>query len=143
MPNLIAREEIKQVLIKYAHACDRRNWALCDEVFAADVEVKYGSEYQFNGREAVVEMLQSNLGGCGPSQHLLGNFSIRFDEETAYSSCYVRAAHAGAADKKGELYEVWAEYKDELRCVDDHWLIVKREMLVYNELGNRDVLAPA
>lgn len=143
MPNLIAREEIKQVLIKYAHACDQRAWALCDEVFDADVEVNYGGEYRLSGREAVVAMIKSMLGGCGPTQHLLGNFGISFDGDVAYSSCYVRAAHAGAAGKEDLLYEVWAEYKDELRCIDDHWLIVKREMRVYNEVGSRDVLGPA
>lgn len=140
MPNLIAREEIKQALIKYAHACDQRNWALLDEVFATDVEVNYGGEYQLSGRDAAVAMLRSMLDGCGPTQHMLGNFSINFDGDLANCSSYVRAAHAGAAGKEGLLYEVWAEYKDELRCIDDHWLIVKREMQVYNEVGSRDVL---
>ncbi len=142
MPNLIAREEIKQALIKYAHACDQRNWTLLDEVFATDVEVNYGGEHQLSGREAVVAMLKSMLGGCGPTQHMLGNFSISFDGDLANCSSYVRAAHAGAAGKEGLLYEVWAEYKDELRCIDDHWLVTKREMLVYNEVGSREVLGP-
>ena len=142
MKNFIEKENIQAVLIKYAEACDRRDWTLYDEVFHADVAVDYGGKFKFAGREALVAMIKNLLGGCGPTQHLLGNFKINVADDHATCSCYVRAAHSGAGGKKDLFYEVWAEYRDELVKVGEQWQITKREMIIYKEIGSRDVLGP-
>ncbi|WP_159931037.1 nuclear transport factor 2 family protein [Oceanicoccus sp. KOV_DT_Chl] len=140
---LIQQQAIEALLIRYAHACDRRDWSLLETVFAEHIEVNYGGEFKVAGRDAVINMIQSMLGGCGPTQHLLGNFTIAVNGLQAGSSCYVRAVHEGLAEQRGQYYEVWAEYTDTLQWVYDRWLIVYREMKVHNEVGSRAVLAPA
>jgi len=96
---LIHRYAIEGALIAYARACDERNWTAFDNIFHTDVTSNYGGEFKLEGRSTVVEMIRSMLGGCGPTQHLLGNFEIAVKEDSACSSCYVRAVHAGSAEK--------------------------------------------
>lgn len=133
---------IEAVLVRYALACDTRDWSLFDTVFSPAVEANYGGEYRLQGREAVVGMIRHLLGGCGPTQHLLGNFRITVDGDTARCACYVRAAHAGKGSRSALLYEVWAEYRDTLARVDGDWRITARQMVVSHETGTREVLQP-
>lgn len=138
------REAVEATLVRYALACDQRDWSGFDQVFTEGVRVNYGGEFHLEGRDKVVGLIRSMLAGCGPTQHLLGNFRI-YQTETgqAQSACYVRAAHAGKGSMQGMFYEVWAEYIDSLeRQADGRWLICQRTMKVHQETGDRRVLAP-
>lgn len=139
---LIESAAVEQVLIQYASACDERNWPALDAVFAADLTANYGGEFKLEGRENVVNMIRSMLDGCGPTQHLLGNFRISVDEQKATCQCYVRAIHAGTNDSKDTLYEVWAQYRDTLRKTPEGWRITSRQMIINNEVGSREILRP-
>jgi len=134
---------IQNVLNRYARGCDSRDWSMFDEVFAEDVSVDYGGVYRLDGRDKVVELIRSMLGGCGPTQHLLGNFDIAVHGEDACSACYVRAVHAGLGNESEVFYEVWAEYRDALKLTDAGWRIVERNMVIHKEVGSRDILRPA
>ncbi len=136
------RMDIEQVLNRYARACDGRDWALFQKVFTQDLQVNYGGEFELQGRDSVVDMIRSMLGGCGPTQHLLGNVDIRVADHTASSRCYVRAVHSGLGEQQDVYYEVWAEYIDLWQRTDDGWRISQREMVVYKEVGSRAVLGP-
>ena len=136
------RQRIEEVLIRYAEACDRRRWELLDEVFQEDVIADYGNEYHLHGRSQLVAMIRSMLGGCGPTQHLLGNFSITVHGRQADSRCYVRAAHAGRGAHANLQYEVWAGYEDHLVRGPSGWRIARRTMHVWHESGTRGVLGP-
>ena len=140
--NLIAKDQIITILNSYAQMCDRRDWALGDLVFAADVQGNYGGAYKIKSRDKLVALIKSMLGGCGPTQHQLGNYFIEVQGDTASSRCYVRAAHVGKGELKDSLYEVWGEYKDKLMLIDGAWKITYRELWIYHEIGTRDVLKP-
>lgn len=134
---------IEGVLNAYARACDGRDWALLASVFTEDVAADYAGEYRMQGRDALVDMVRSMLGGCGPTQHLLGNFDIGVEGDHASCACYVRAVHAGLGDEADTFYEVWAEYRDALRRTDTGWRIYERNMVVHKEVGSRTILKPA
>ena len=133
---------IQATLNAYARACDARDWPALQQVFTTDVSVDYGGVYRLEGRDAVVDMIRSMLGGCGPTQHLLGNYDIAVHEDSACSCVYVRAVHAGLGDEADTLYEVWAEYRDALRRTDEGWRIFERSMVVHKEVGDRGILKP-
>jgi 3-phenylpropionate/cinnamic acid dioxygenase small subunit len=138
-----SRMAVMQLLIDYAKACDNRTWIAFDTIFGPEVSVDYGGEFVIEGLDKVVGMIKSMLGGCGPTQHLLGNHEITINGNTAQSRCYVRAIHAGLGDEAETLYEVWAEYHDNLEYTSDGWRISHRKMLVHKETGSRGVLKPA
>ena len=133
---------VQAVLNTYARTCDERQWGEFDNVFCEEVAVNYGGEFKLQGRAAVVNMIQSMLGGCGPTQHLLGNFDISIEGDTAHSRCYVRAAHAGVGEEEQLFYEVWAQYHDTLVRRPAGWRILQRSMIVNKELGSRAILKP-
>ena len=132
--------EIVAVQNRYAEACDQRNWALFDEVFTDDVETEYAAP-PVTGRAERVASIRSHLGGCGTTQHLLGNYNVEVDGDHAQASCYVRAFHLGA-DRPELHYEMFGRYHDRLVRTADGWRISYRRLEVVFELGTRAVLAP-
>ena len=135
------RWEIVRVLDRYAEALDQRRWELLDQVFAPDLEFDFG-EWVVRSRADAVKAIRSYLDGCGPTQHLLGNYRIEIDGDTATSSCYVRAFHIGVAAAEGKTYEMGGEYRDELRRTEQGWRSGRRKGLLFWEVGSRDVLGP-
>jgi len=129
---------IVDVLVRCAAALDRRDWAALDEVFTEDA-VAYGTE---GGRAAVVAGIRQFLGGCGPSQHLLGNHHVLVDVDTARSVCKARVFHVGAGERAHLSYECFGNYWDDFVRTDDGWRIAKREFEVTIQLGDIAVLQP-
>ncbi|MEO8696368.1 MAG: nuclear transport factor 2 family protein [Acidimicrobiales bacterium] len=136
------RAAIIEVLNRYADACDTRDWALFERVFTPDVTSDYGPGYQRADRAAIIASVQSHLGGCGPTQHLLANYDIHVDGDRAISSCRLRAYHCGTDAEPDLFYECFARYEDELARTADGWRITHRRMRVDFELGTRAVLKP-
>jgi hypothetical protein len=137
------RQAIIEVLNRYAEACDTRRWALFDDVFTPDAVGDFGPDFQVRGRDAIVGMVALHLGGCGPTQHLLGNYVVDVDGSEATTSCKIRAFHIGAGRDDNRSYEVFGEYHDRLVRVNGTWRIRHRRMVVTIELGTHDILVPA
>ena len=135
--NLDERLAVAAVPIRCAAAFDSRDWKDLDEVFTEDV-VGYGVE----GREAVVAFVRSFLGGCGPSQHLLGNHQVTIVGDTAKSVCKARVMHIGAGARSHLTYECFGNYLDDLVRTDAGWRISKRIFDVTITLGDTSVLRP-
>ena len=139
---------IKDKLIDYAKSLDERNWPNLENIFDQSATAEYGNDsiglkFLSNSRDEIIEMCMSNLNGCGFTQHLLGNFDIKFKNDTAESSCYVRVYHVGKEPNQNEFYEMFGEYIDNWKKINNSWFIVQRKLIVNYERGNRDkVLAP-
>ena len=134
--------DIVAVLDRYAEALDARDWALLDGVFLPDATTDYGSG-PLEGRPAIVARIVAALGGCGPSQHLLGNYKVEIDGDRARTSCKIRVLHIGLGDKADlEPYELLAEYHDTLERTPDGWRIRHRAMRNPITRGDPRVLAP-
>lgn len=140
MQEIIEKDRIISVISLYAYACDSRNWALFRQIFTADVHANYGG-FQFQGCDEVVAVIRSNLGGCGPTQHMLFNFRIELHGDSASACCQLRSSHIGGKGREGLFFEVWGEYRDMLRKQDGEWRIARREMIISHETGTREVLA--
>lgn len=138
-PSLV--HALHEVLVCYARLCDERDWSRLPQVFAPEARAQYGA-LKLADPAAIERMLRRALGGCGPTQHLLGNLTVT----TAQGPCSritVRALHLGAGAQAGRVYECMGEYHDQWRLTADGWRIVQRQMVVAFELGSRDVLQPA
>jgi len=142
LDSLLAEREIAHGLYRYARACDQRDWAGFDRVFAKDAEANYGGAYQFKGRAAIVASIRSLLGGCGPSHHLMGNTEIAASGDGALSRVYIRAFHRGAGEKAHLTYECMGEYEASWRKLEEGWRVVHWRMRVDSETGTQEVLGP-
>ena len=130
-------QAVVDVVVRCAAAYDHRDWPGLDEVFAPDA-TGYGVE----GREAVVSFVRRFLGGCGPSQHLLGNHQVTVDGDTAKSVCQARVLHVGAGERSHLTYECIGNYHDDLVRMSGGWRICRREFEVTITLGDTSVLQP-
>ena len=131
------RSDIAEALARVAAALDERDWAALGAAFTADAR-----GYSATGREAIVAQVRAHLGGCGPSQHLLGNIRVTGDGDTATSRTYGRVYHVGLGERAGAFYECIGEYRDSWVRTDDGWLLTYRRFVVTIEIGDRDVLQP-
>jgi hypothetical protein len=139
---LMLTREVEVALGRYARACDRRDWAAFDAVFAPDATADYAGQFALQGREAIVASIRAHLGGCGPSQHLLGNFAIAIAGKSAESHCYVRAFHQGRGDKAHLTYEAFGEYEAHWRRLPEGWRALEWIMRVHCETGSPEILGP-
>jgi hypothetical protein len=128
---------VERALHGVAAALDRRDWDALGAAFAGDAR-GYGA----HGREAIVAGVRAHLGGCGPSQHLLGNVRVTVDGDTASSLTYARVHHVGIGERSGAFYECLGEYTDTWARTSAGWLLTSRRFEVQIELGDRSVLQP-
>jgi len=139
---LLAEREIELAHGRYARACDSRDWAMFETVFAPDVMVEFRGFPTLEGRDAVIAIIRSLLGGCGATQHLVGNFVVTSAGKSAESRCYVRAFHAGLGDRAAVTYELMGEYRARWRRLPEGWRSTYWTIDVQWELGDRSILGP-
>jgi ketosteroid isomerase-like protein len=120
--------EIQTVLNLYASAIDKRNWSQLEQVFTPDAVANFIGIGQFEGRQAITDLISSVLMQCSVTQHLLGNINIEVSGDTASATCYLSALHVGIGDYAAETLTVWGEYSDELVRTADGWRIANRTL---------------
>jgi hypothetical protein len=86
--------------------------------------------------------LRALLGGCGPSQHLLGNYQVDVDGDRARSVCRIRVYHQGAGARAHLAFEVFGEYHDTWVRTPDGWRMTGRRMDTSIVRGDVEVLQP-
>jgi hypothetical protein len=136
------RFAIIETLDRYGLALDAKDWALLDQVFTPDAVGDFG-EFQCRDREAIRSMVRSMLGGCGPTQHMLGLYRVAISGNEATSVCAIRAHHVGRGAEAALEYECFGEYRDQLVRMPAGWRIRKRSMRLTHETGSRQILKPA
>lgn len=141
LERLLLERDLHQVLIAYALLCDERDWHGMGKVFSDDASANYGGR-ALPDRAAILAMLRNNLGGCGPTQHLLGNLQVWMDGEQVSSRIEVRASHRGTGDKQDQTYDCMGHYQDRWTRTPHGWRIAHRTMVVALEFGSRKVLTP-
>jgi hypothetical protein len=129
------------VLDRYSECLDTRNWEGLVDVFSEEVDMDFGV-WQATSLEDVRQNIRSFLDGCGPSQHLLGNYRIELDGDRASSRCYCRVMHFGKGEHEGKTFESWIEYADWLVRGPDGWRSHKRVATAQMNQGDRSLLGP-
>jgi len=137
MAGMDDRQQIVEALAWFAAGLDKRDWDALRGMLAPDV-IAYGAE----GPDAVIEKIRAHLGGCGPSQHLLGNHRIEVDGDAARALTYARVYHEGAGEYAGKFYECLGEYEDRWTRTAEGWLLSRRKFTFSVQLGDFGVLQP-
>lgn len=118
-------------------AIDRRDWGTVRATFTSDA-----TGYGRTGVDDIVAVMQDHLGGCGPTQHLVGNPRVSVVGDRARSRCYARVYHLGAGSKNGAFYECMGDYDDEWVRTGSGWRLSHRTFDVRLEIGDFGVLRP-
>jgi|SRR5579863_5275364 len=138
------RYAIMELTSRFARAVDEHDWEAVAGVFTPDCLVDYSTGAHLVGPEAMVALIRRVMDHAGPSQHLVGNYTIELDGERARASCYVRTFIAGEPGSvvADAAYENFAVYHDELVRTEMGWQVARRRADIVHERGNRRVLGP-
>ena len=135
------RTALLETLYRLQGAIDARDWELVAATFLPDAR-GYGA----TGVEAIVARMRAHLDGCGPTQHLLGNSIVTFEEDDpgrATVRSAARVHHVGAGSKKSAFFECMGDYTDRFMLVDGGWRLAHRRFDMRITLGDFGVLKPA
>ncbi|MFF3573177.1 nuclear transport factor 2 family protein [Nocardia jiangxiensis] len=123
------RLEIQDLMVRYSHAVDTRQWDLLDEVFTPDAHIDYSAMGGSTGDLAATkEFLATMLPNFLAFQHLISNSSISVDGDTATGRtlCHNPMLVADAQGKQSlMLCGLW--YLDTFVRIDGQWRIQRRE----------------
>ncbi|BBX15542.1 polyketide cyclase [Mycolicibacterium duvalii] len=118
------RQDIRDLLIRYATGIDRRDWPLFRTVFTEDCELDYGEIGTWHGVDAVVDFMVTAHELAGYTLHRITNESVDVDGDTATSRAYIDGLIMSADNNSG--VNATGFYDDELVRTDSGWRIRRR-----------------
>lgn len=138
---LMDRQEIADVVIRYARALDSRDWGLLRGCFAESPGFIHPGG-RLDGWEAILHRTRTALEPLDRTQHLLGNIEIGLDAGGGRATCltYFQAQHVRAGAPGGPNYLIGGKYADLFDRVDGVWLIAERVQTYAWTEGNREVV---
>jgi 3-phenylpropionate/cinnamic acid dioxygenase small subunit len=119
-----ARQDITEVLVRYASGIDRRDWALFRTCWTDDCRADYGDIGTWEGVDALTDWMCAAHAGMGHTLHRMSNFSIAVDADTATARTYVDAMLKSSDGESGMTAAGY--YDDELVRTPDGWRITFR-----------------
>ena len=118
------RQDISDVLIRYATGIDRRDWPLFRTVFTADCELDYGEIGTWHGIDAVTAFMEQSHAMAGHTMHRMSNQAIGVDGDRAVARTYVDGLILGPDNTSG--VNAVGFYDDDLVRTADGWRIARR-----------------
>ncbi|OBF31283.1 polyketide cyclase [Mycobacterium sp. ACS1612] len=120
------KEQIAEVLIRYATGIDSKDWPLLRRCWTEDVDVDYGEVGRYSGADAITDLMRQLHDAMGPTYHRLTNLTIAVDGDRATARSYVHAVLQAIPDDAASWVEALGHYDDELVRTADGWRISRR-----------------
>ncbi len=118
------RQDIAELLVRYATGIDRRDWPLFRTVFTDDCELDYGVIGSWQGVDAVAEFMEQVHAMAGHTMHRLSNQTITVDGDTARARTYIDGLIMTGDNKSG--VNAIGFYDDEIVRTANGWRIARR-----------------
>jgi 3-phenylpropionate/cinnamic acid dioxygenase small subunit len=118
------RQDISDVLVRYATGIDRRDWPLFRTVFTDDCVLDYGEIGTWRGVDAVTEFMTQSHAMAGKTMHRMTNHVIALDGDRAEARTYVDALIMAADNESG--VNAIGLYDDDIVRTADGWRIARR-----------------
>ncbi|WP_297795439.1 nuclear transport factor 2 family protein [Mycobacterium sp.] len=118
------RQDISELLVRYATAIDRRDWPLFRTVFTDDCELDYGEIGRWQGVDEVTNFMDKTHAMAGHTLHRLSNQVITVDGDEASARTYVDAVIMFGDNQAG--VNAWGFYDDGIVRTSDGWRIARR-----------------
>jgi 3-phenylpropionate/cinnamic acid dioxygenase small subunit len=118
------RQDIADVLIRYATGIDSRDWPLFRTVFTPDCDLDYGEIGTFHGVDEITDFMDKTHAAAGHTLHRMSNFAVTVSGDTAQARVYVDAL-VMAPDGQSGVNAV-GFYDDDLVRTAEGWQVAKR-----------------
>jgi len=117
---------ITDVLVRYATGIDTRDWALFRTCFTKDVQADYGEGVgAWTDVDGITEYMTVMHRDMVDTKHMLSNFVIELDGDTASASTYVHAVLVVTREPL-TWFEPVGRYEDRLVRTREGWRISHR-----------------
>lgn len=119
------RDEVGEVLVRYASGIDRRDWELFRRCFTPDCLADYGDIGTWHGVDEITAFMTSSHELCGHTLHRITNIAVDRSEDGVQARSYVDALIMGPDNRDGICAVGY--YDDHLvRSESAGWQITRR-----------------
>ena len=135
------RQDVAEVLVRYADGIDRRDWSLFRTCFTDDCDADYGDIGHWHGVDEITSWMERVHAACGHTLHRITNQSVARDGDTVTARSYVDAVVMGPDNVTGT--RATGYYDDRLRRGAGGWQIEHRTftMVLVEQVGGRGTTA--
>jgi 3-phenylpropionate/cinnamic acid dioxygenase small subunit len=125
-PEGTSKQDIAEVLVRYATGIDRRDWDLFRSCFAVDCLAEYEGIGTWESADAITDFMTTAHARMGHTMHRISNVAIdvHADGDRAVARSYVDGILMAADDETG--FNPIGFYDDELVRTPDGWRIAHR-----------------
>jgi 3-phenylpropionate/cinnamic acid dioxygenase small subunit len=120
------RSAIGDVMVRYATAIDRRDWALFRTCFTEACVSDYGSIGRWNDAEELTSFMATVHAGMGHTLHRITNIVASPEGDAATCRAYVHVVLQIDGENPGTVYETFGFYDDVLVRTPAGWRISRR-----------------
>lgn len=118
--------EICQVIHRYSHAMDSRQWHLMDDVFLPEATLIMEGDV-FDSRESGVGMIRRFIECCAKTHHMNTNIlALSAGDGRVRTTCNFHAWHQGLGETAERELTCLGTYQDEFVRTDAGWRIARR-----------------
>lgn len=119
-----AKQDIAEVLVRYATGIDRRDWSLFRTCFTDDVIADYDGIATWHGVDEITDSMTTSHAEMGHTMHQLANIAVEIHGDTATARSYVDAVLMSSDGQSG--LNARGIYDDGLVRTADGWRIAQR-----------------
>lgn len=130
------REQITDLIHRYATAIDTKDWALFECCFTADAVTDYGEIGQWNSAADITAFMTAAHVPMRDTKHMMHNVVVTMDgADRATAVTYVHTVQVLEADPNGWIDAV-GQYDDELVRTGEGWRIARRTFTLTRMLNS-------
>jgi 3-phenylpropionate/cinnamic acid dioxygenase small subunit len=137
------REQIAEVLIRYATGIDSKDWPLLRSCWTDQIDVDYQQLGHFTSADALTDVMRQLHENMGPTYHRMSNFVIAVDGDRATVRSYVHAVLMLQRDDSTNWVDALGHYDDVFVRTPDGWRISERVSRTARTLTGGDLAAAA
>jgi ketosteroid isomerase-like protein len=137
------RDEITDVLHRYATAIDRKDWALFRTCWTEDATVDYSQFGSIPDVDALTELFRTLHDNMGPTYHQMSNIVIDVDGDRATVRSYVHAVLTLMPGDPNNWVDAVGHYDDVLVKTADGWRISHRASHTARTLAGGEIATAA
>ena len=118
------RQDVAELLVRYATGIDRRDWALFRTCFTEDCHADYGDLGVWDGVDAITAFMERSHASMGHTLHRITNEAVTRNGNAVAARSYVDAVLMAADNQSG--VNAIGSYDDDLVQTDHGWKIARR-----------------
>jgi len=137
------KEQIAEVLIRYATGIDSKDWPLLRSCWTDEIDVDYQQLGRFTTADALTDVMRQLHENMGPTYHRMSNIVIAVDGDRATVRSYVQAVLMLQPNDSTNWVDALGHYDDVFVRTPDGWRISERVSRTARTLTGGDLAAAA